>query len=248
MESISIHLDDGFRMNSALQLEMGTQLVVGDQNLFDLRPQFALLKVLHVADEVEAHLGSREGDADAVGCLEESDLGFTVAPHQRQNDDVVFFALKIVHHGNSHVLQSSLAPAEFHHVEQLTGVRRQDGDLVRFQSLHKQMLSKCKGHVGLVGIQTAPTLLVGLVALFRLRVIQKEDVAEHSRNVGIALDAFVIQQVSIDGWDDEAGHFRAHSMLNSQNARLHSVHYEPFKQRHVQVVFHRQFVNGGRRS
>ena len=78
---------------------MSPDLVVGIQNVADFIPQLALaLQVVHIANHVESLFGARQCDADAVFDPQESNILFFVASDEREDDDVILFALEIVHH------------------------------------------------------------------------------------------------------------------------------------------------------
>lgn len=96
-------------VNLAFQFKMGSDLVVGIQNVTDFIPQFALaLQVIHIANHEESLFGARQGDADAVLDAQESNVFFFVASDERQDDNVILFALEIVNHGDTNRLNETL--------------------------------------------------------------------------------------------------------------------------------------------
>lgn len=71
--------------------------VLAVQLLHDATPRLvAPRQLVEVADDVERQLGPGQCHADAVVLLEKADLVVEVAPHQRDEHDVVFLALEIV--------------------------------------------------------------------------------------------------------------------------------------------------------
>jgi len=98
-------------------------------------PQFALFfQKADVTDAIKTFLGSRQCDADAVFCLEETDLAFFITSHERQQNDVVFFALEVVHRTDSHSTEEIFGHF-FLELDQLAIVSCQDCDLLPFVAL-----------------------------------------------------------------------------------------------------------------
>ena len=103
------------------------------------------------------------------------------------------------------------------------------------------MTSQCQGNVGFVGIQM--TFSFTVVGFLQLSVGEREDIREHSPQVGILKNWRMILQTRINGRDDKTSHFRLHSMLHAQHARLHSVFDGTFEKGDVQEIIFGQAIN-----
>ena len=67
-----------------------------------------------VADAVKPYFGTRERHACTVDCLDEAHLLVLVAAHQRQKDDVIFFALEVVNGRQANTFKFSVFEAVSH--------------------------------------------------------------------------------------------------------------------------------------
>ncbi len=85
-------------MNLALQRQRRPNAFPLLKRGIDLSPKAALgAERVHVADDEQAVLGTRQGDIHAVLSLQEPDLPISVASDEGQEDDLVLLALEVVH-------------------------------------------------------------------------------------------------------------------------------------------------------
>ena len=86
-------------VNAALKLETRPKLMIAEQHCADFIPKRTLAsQVVHITDQIKTSLCSRESDANTVLSFEKTNVGFFVTPHKRENNNVVFFSLKVINH------------------------------------------------------------------------------------------------------------------------------------------------------
>lgn len=93
---------------------------------------------IHVSYDKQTHFCPRQRNADTIVRLEESDLSLLVAANERQQDDVILLSLVVVDWSNANSLElrfRHLLPQEEH----LSGVGREDGDLLRPVTLFQEV-------------------------------------------------------------------------------------------------------------
>ena len=76
------------------------------QNLFHVRPErTSLSQHAHVSQNVEAVACAGQGHTYSVVDAKETNRIASIVSYQRKNDDVVFFALKVVDHRHPDLVQ-----------------------------------------------------------------------------------------------------------------------------------------------
>jgi hypothetical protein len=126
--------------------------------------------------------GSRQGDADSIFDTKKSNIFIHIAPHKGQNNDVILFTLEIVHDGNTDRLGGRMIPANLEKMEQLTGIRSQNGYLFWGVSLHNQVSGQSQGQFRFIRIQMTLSFVVS--DLF-FHVGEEKNVRRHASYAGI---------------------------------------------------------------
>lgn len=162
----------------AAHCQLGAYLSVLGEHIADVHPEFALRfrQYSNVAQDEESLTGARQSNADSVGCAQEAHIADLIIAHQRQNDDVVFLALVVVHGGDVDAIQrtkSVLILASDVQGAHLGCIGGEHSDLMLLDTLLAQEVGQPKSHHGFVAIKVAATIFF---SLFFVVVIQKEDV------------------------------------------------------------------------
>lgn len=131
-----------------------SSLVMFPQSVEDVTPQFHLAKYCTVANTVEAFLGTRQGDADAIGNAQKANFTLLVAADQRQQDNVVLFSLILVNNMHSDPLKLA-GGHEFAQTVELPSVGGKDGNLLWFVVLKEKIATKCNYKLSFMSVLMA---------------------------------------------------------------------------------------------
>ena len=134
----------------ALKRKFFADFSVFNQNSFHASPErISLGQHGHAAQNVEAVSCAGQSHANSVVGAEETDRVASIVPHQRKNNDVVFFALKAVDHRHPHLFQPApitLRAFVFQLIE-LCVVGSQYGDAMRrYVFFSHQVKRQMKNH------------------------------------------------------------------------------------------------------
>lgn len=132
-----------------------------------------------------------------------------VAPHEREEDDIILFPLVLIHDMDLDT-SKCLGRHEFAQAEELAGVGGEDGDLGGRVFLAQEVLAQLYHKVSLMLI-----LVASAFSDFLLRevVFYKEKVGRDSINLLILENGGVVLQILVNVGSQKAGNFRAHAVL-----------------------------------
>ena len=147
--------------------------LLGPEVLDNVVPQLGVLGQLdEVSDAEESVFSARQSHAHPVICPEEANAALYVASDEREEDDVIFLALVVIHRGYSHSLKLLLWHVVLEN-EQLTGVSCQNRDLLWLITLLEEVSAQLNQECCLVKIALGVAILN---SSFLLRVINEEHI------------------------------------------------------------------------
>lgn len=117
------------RMILTAQGQSSPNLVLFSQGVEDVPPQLDLLQHFPVTDTEKAFLGPGQGYADAIWNVQKANFALGVATDQRQQNNIILFALILVHYVNLDPFELA-GRHELAQTVELASVGGEDCDLV----------------------------------------------------------------------------------------------------------------------